>query len=44
MQITMLKSKLHRATVTGADLTYEGSPVVLILDRQNRIKRMACVS
>lgn len=28
MQITMLKSKLHRATVTGADLTYEGSITV----------------
>ncbi len=25
MKITMLKSKIHRATVTGADLTYEGS-------------------
>lgn len=25
MQIAMLKSKLHRATVTGADLNYEGS-------------------
>lgn len=25
MRITMLKSKIHRATVTGADLTYEGS-------------------
>jgi aspartate 1-decarboxylase len=25
MQITMLKSKLHRAVVTGADLDYEGS-------------------
>lgn len=25
MQITMLKSKIHRATVTGADLNYEGS-------------------
>ncbi len=25
MQIAMLKSKLHRATVTGADLDYEGS-------------------
>ncbi len=25
MQITMLKSKLHRATVTGASLHYEGS-------------------
>jgi aspartate 1-decarboxylase len=25
MQITVLKSKIHRATVTGADLNYEGS-------------------
>jgi aspartate 1-decarboxylase len=25
MQIAMLKSKLHRAMVTGADLNYEGS-------------------
>jgi aspartate 1-decarboxylase len=25
MRISMLKSKLHRATVTGADLDYEGS-------------------
>jgi aspartate 1-decarboxylase len=25
MRISMLKSKLHRATVTGADLHYEGS-------------------
>ncbi len=25
MQLTMLKSKLHRATVTDADLNYEGS-------------------
>jgi len=25
MRITMLKSKLHRATVTDADLNYEGS-------------------
>ena len=25
MQRTMMKSKLHRATVTGADLDYEGS-------------------
>ncbi len=25
MQLTMLKSKIHRATVTGADLNYEGS-------------------
>lgn len=25
MQISMLKCKIHRATVTGADLSYEGS-------------------
>jgi len=25
MQITMMKGKIHRATVTGADLNYEGS-------------------
>ncbi|MCB0421041.1 MAG: aspartate 1-decarboxylase [Bdellovibrionales bacterium] len=25
MNLTMLKSKIHRATVTGADLSYEGS-------------------
>lgn len=25
MQVTVLKSKIHRATVTGADLNYEGS-------------------
>ena len=25
MQVTLLKSKLHRATVTDADLSYEGS-------------------
>ncbi len=25
MRVTLLKSKLHRATVTGADLHYEGS-------------------
>jgi aspartate 1-decarboxylase len=25
MQITLLKSKIHRATVTDADLSYEGS-------------------
>ena len=25
MQITMLKAKIHRATVTDADLNYEGS-------------------
>jgi aspartate 1-decarboxylase len=25
MRLTLLKSKLHRATVTGADLHYEGS-------------------
>lgn len=25
MNLTMMKSKIHRATVTGSDLTYEGS-------------------
>lgn len=25
MTVTLLKSKIHRATVTGADLNYEGS-------------------
>jgi len=25
MRLTLLKSKLHRATVTGADIDYEGS-------------------
>lgn len=25
MKITMMRAKLHRATVTGADLNYEGS-------------------
>jgi aspartate 1-decarboxylase len=25
MQLTLLKSKLHRATITAADLNYEGS-------------------
>jgi len=25
MMLTMLKSKIHRATVTGSDLNYEGS-------------------
>lgn len=28
MQRTLLKSKIHRATVTGADLNYEGSVTV----------------
>lgn len=28
MQITVLKSKIHRATVTDADLNYEGSIAV----------------
>lgn len=28
MQRTLLKSKIHRATVTGADLAYEGSVTV----------------
>jgi aspartate 1-decarboxylase len=25
MQVTVLKSKIHRASITGADLNYEGS-------------------
>ena len=25
MQVTVLKSKIHRATITGAELNYEGS-------------------
>lgn len=25
MQVTLLKAKIHRATVTGSDLNYEGS-------------------
>lgn len=25
MQLTLMKSKIHRATVTGSDLNYEGS-------------------
>ena len=29
MQLTILKSKIHRATVTGASLHYEGSLTVL---------------
>src|SRR6056297_3681457 len=28
MQRTLLKSKIHRATVTGADLDYEGSVTI----------------
>lgn len=28
MHLTLLKSKLHRATVTGADLNYEGSVAI----------------
>jgi aspartate 1-decarboxylase len=31
MQITVLKSKIHRATVTDADLAYEGS---ISIDRE----------
>ena len=31
MNITLLKAKIHRATVTGADLDYEGS---IAVDRQ----------
>jgi hypothetical protein len=28
MQLTLLKSKIHRATVTGASLHYEGSMTI----------------
>ena len=28
MQVTLLKSKIHRATVTGASLHYEGSMTI----------------
>ena len=31
MNITLLKAKIHRATVTGADIDYEGS---IAIDRQ----------
>ena len=31
MRVTLLKAKIHRATVTGADLTYEGS---ITIDRK----------
>ncbi|MFA5623880.1 MAG: aspartate 1-decarboxylase [Bradymonadales bacterium] len=31
MQVTLLKSKIHRATVTGADLNYQGS---ISIDRE----------
>ena len=30
MQIVLLKSKIHRATVTGGDLKYEGSLTIAI--------------
>ncbi|MFO7477004.1 MAG: aspartate 1-decarboxylase [Methyloceanibacter sp.] len=33
MLLTLLKAKLHRATVTGADLDYEGS---IAIDRDLR--------
>ncbi len=36
MNITLLKAKIHRATVTGADLNYEGS---ISIDRE--LLRMA---
>ena len=38
MQRTMMKSKIHRATVTGADLHYVGS---ITLDRE--LMRLACI-
>jgi len=30
MQIVLLKSKIHRATVTGGDLKYEGSLTISV--------------
>ena len=36
---TLLKSKLHRATVTGASLHYEGS---LTVDEDSRGKPASC--
>lgn len=37
MQLTMFKSKIHRATVTGSDLHYEGSITIdpLLLEKAN---------
>lgn len=48
MQLTLLKSKIHRATVTGASLNYEGSitisqeshrPGVIVLNENNEVTR-----
>lgn len=40
MQIKMFKSKIHRATITGADLNYEGSIKIdgLLLDAANLLE------
>lgn len=40
MKRTLLKSKIHRATVTGADLNYEGSISIdkLLCDEANLIE------
>ena len=40
MQLTLLKSKIHRATVTGASLHYEGS-LTLSIDLAERVGLMA---
>ena len=44
MQLTVLKSKIHRAVVTDADLTYEGSvsidPKLCDLARLNKFERV----
>jgi aspartate 1-decarboxylase len=38
MQLTMMKSKIHRATVTGANVDYVGS---ITLDRE--LMQLACI-
>ncbi|MCB0391550.1 MAG: aspartate 1-decarboxylase [Bdellovibrionales bacterium] len=40
MKVTLLKSKIHRATVTDADLSYEGSISIdpLLIDKANLFK------
>jgi aspartate 1-decarboxylase len=40
MMIKMFKSKIHRATITGADLNYEGSIKIdgLLLDAANLLE------
>lgn len=44
MNVTLLKSKIHRATVTGADLSYEGSisidPALCDLARLQEFERV----